>query len=72
MFNRQKAIQNIEGLFPPDCEFPQTAAIGERLLNQAKQEAAYNWRDLPDNVLARFEQLCIAEDNRQARQPSSF
>lgn len=69
MFNREKAIRNINGLFPPDCEYTDTAAIGEQLLAQAKRETGYadDWRDLPDNVLARFEQLCIAEENRQAR-----
>lgn len=69
MFNREKAIQNIDGLFPPDCQYSDTSATGIRLLEQAKRETGFadNWRDLPDYVIARFEQLCIAEENRQAR-----
>lgn len=68
MFNREEAILYIEGLFPPDCEYPDTSAIGERLLEQAKRETGFtdNWRNLPDNVIARFAQLCIAEEKRQA------
>jgi len=59
---RREAIQIIEGLFPADAPYENTATIGKRLLEQAK-----NWRDEPDAVLFRYAELCESEERRQTR-----
>ena len=64
---REDAIRSIEGLFPPDAPYPDTATIGQRLLDQAKREAQ-GWRDLPDAVLFRFADLCQEEELRQVNE----
>lgn len=62
---RQEAIEYIEMLFPADCEYPDTAAIGQKLLQQAKEETA-GWRTEPTEVLVRYAELCIQKENAQA------
>jgi len=59
-FRRQEAIRNIEGLYPPDSEYPNTAAIGEKLLMSIVVE---EWRDLPLYTLQRFSSSCTQKDN---------
>lgn len=61
--NREQAIQTIEGLFPTDSEYETTNEIGKRLLQQAKDELN-NWRNEPTNILLRYAELCIREENR--------
>ena len=56
--NREKAIQVIESLYPADAPYPDTAAIGQELLEQAKMEVT-GWRTEPDEVLIRNAQLCV-------------
>lgn len=58
---REQAIQIIEDLFPPDSQYPDTNAIGNRLLEQAKSEVN-NWRTLPDDIIFRYAQLCEEEE----------
>lgn len=65
--NRDEMIRTIEALYPIDSEYPETNAIGEKLLAQAKKECE-NWRNLPDNILQRYMELCIDEDNRSTRE----
>lgn len=60
--DRNKAIQIIEGLFPADSEYPDTAEIGKKLLTQAKTKS---WRDEPIDVLIRYANLCLQEEQRQ-------
>ena len=60
---REEAISDIAALFPINSEYPDTAAVGARLLIQAVQEL--NWRDLPDNILFRYASLCRQTENRQ-------
>ena len=64
--NREYAIEVINSLYPPDCEFPDTAAIGQELLEQARNEVQ-GWRTEPTEVLIRFAELCIQKENEQAR-----
>ena len=64
--DREEAIQQIEGLFPTDSQYEKTNEVGERLLAQAKREVA-GWRTEPTEVLIRYAELCIAEENRQTR-----
>ena len=63
---RNKAIATIEALFPADAEYPRTAVVGCRLLEQAKKELA-GWRTLPTPVLIRYAQLCEDEENHLQR-----
>ena len=63
---REQAIEQIEGLFPVDSKYDGTNKIGERLLTQAKREVE-GWRNESTPVLIRYAELCIAEENRQAR-----
>lgn len=74
MTQKETIIRNIENLFPIDSEFPETNAVGFKLLAEAKYNVGYkdNWRDLPENVLREYERLCIAEDNRQCREAAKF
>ena len=64
--DRHTAIETIENMFPVDAVYEDTAAIGRRLLQQAK-EKTQGWRDEPDEVLIEYARLCIAEDDRQTR-----
>lgn len=64
---REKAIAEIEGLFPDDSEYEAGAKVGQRLLAQAKREVE-GWRTESTEVLIRYAQLCMAEENRQARE----
>jgi len=62
--NRQEAIEIIEALFPTDSPYSDTNAIGERLLAQARSEIQ-GWRSEPDEVLVRYADLCMQEENKQ-------
>lgn len=63
---REQAIKHIESLFPPDAPYEGTAQKGQELLEQAKRDVAA-WRQESDEVLIRFAQLCIREDQRPIR-----
>ena len=65
--DKQKAINEIEGLFPADAEYSDTAEIGQRLLEQARREIN-NWRNEPEAILFRYLELCQREENRQCIQ----
>lgn len=60
--DRETAIKYIEDLFPADSHYGPTAAIGQRLLEQAKRAVA-DWRTEPTEVLVRYAQLCIQKEN---------
>ena len=59
--NKKQAIDIIEGLYPPDTE------TGEKLLQKAKNDCN-SWRDLPENILIRYADLCQQEENHQQAQ----
>ncbi len=61
---RNKAIQDIENLYPPDSDFPVTAAIGQELLEQAKRDCV-SWKNEPDAVIFRLRDLCIQRENKR-------
>jgi len=69
--DKQEAIRNIEQLFPPDSQYYESAEIGERLLKQAKMEKE-GWRSESEAVLIRLAELCIAEEDRQARKSRHY
>lgn len=56
--DRRQAILTIEALYPPDTE------TGERLLQQAKNDCN-SWKNLPDEILLRYADLCQQEETRQ-------
>lgn len=64
--SKDKAIQIISELFPPDAPFADTAAIGQQLLDQARRECGSDWRNESDAVLIRFAELCTAKDKEAA------
>ena len=66
--NRQDAIRIIGDLFPPDAPYEDTAAKGKELLEQAK---IITWKNESDAVLFEYATLCMAEDNRQAKNPAT-
>lgn len=59
--DKQRIIQDIEALFPIDSDFPGTNKTGEQALIEAIKR--HNWRDLPENILSEYRELCIAVDN---------
>jgi len=63
---REEAIQIINGLYPTDSEYERTNAIGVELLEQAKRNVE-NWRDLPDNILFEYCQLCEQKESDENR-----
>lgn len=58
---RKNAIENIEALYPVDSGFNETSKIGKKLLLMAILEN--DWRDLSDEILERYSDLCIQLDN---------
>jgi hypothetical protein len=58
---RERAIAEIESLYPPDSDYPDTAAIGQVLLEQAKRDCA-SWKNEPDAVIFRLHTLCIQRE----------
>ena len=62
--NRDYAIEVINSLYPPDSEFPDTAAIGQELLEQARNEVN-GWQTEPTEVLIRLAELCIQKENEE-------
>ncbi len=64
---REQAIADIEALFPVDSQYVETNKKGEELLAQARRECE-DWRNLPDNILFRYAELCRQEENRHARE----
>ena len=61
--DRERAIRHIESLYPPDSEYPDTAAIGRELLEEAKLNAG-SWRNEPTEVLVEFARLAIARESQ--------
>ena len=64
--NRKEAISIIESLFPADSEYPETRIKGISYLEQAKRETE-NWRNLPDQTIFRYAELCEQEERKQNR-----
>lgn len=65
--DRDQAISTIESLYPVDSQYEVTNRIGERLLAQAKRECD-DWRNLPDNILFRYAELCQREENKTTQE----
>lgn len=61
---RDQAIQEIQMLYPPDSDFPETAQIGQQLLEQAKCDCT-SWKNEPDAVIFRLRDLCIQRENKR-------
>jgi hypothetical protein len=68
--DRNEAINTIEALYPADSDYPDSRETGKMLLEQAESEVN-GWRTKPTEVLIRYAELCMAEDNRQTRKLES-
>lgn len=64
--DREEAIIQIEALYPPDSEYPETAEVGKGIMEKAKSDV-HGWRCEPTEVLIRAAQLCMYEDRKPAR-----
>lgn len=60
---KNKLIRDIENYYPIDCEYPDTALIGEQILIRAMQAVKFDWRTLPHNVLSKCREMCFNEEN---------
>ena len=65
--SREEAISIIECLFPADSQYQESREIGKKFLQQAKDEAN-NWRNEPDNILFRYADLCMQEEDKTTMQ----
>jgi hypothetical protein len=61
---REQAIQEIEQLYPPDCEYEKTATIGKELLEEARARCA-TWKNEPDCVIFELLNLCRNKERKQ-------
>ena len=60
---REDAIQVIEGLWPVDSQFIETAQIGQQLLNEARDRVgASDWRLESEEVLLAYAMLCLLRE----------
>jgi hypothetical protein len=63
--NRKQAIDTISSLYPTDSEFSSVNDIGMELMFESMNEAGFNWRELPLNVLVIYAEKCeIKERNK--------
>lgn len=67
MTQKERYIDSIRGLFPADSQYQGTAEIGRRLLLDAMDKAGFNWRDLPEDVLRIYADMCERENINQER-----
>ena len=66
ILTREKAIQEIEQLYPPDSDFSDTAAVGQELLAEAKRRCA-SWKNEPDAVIFELLNLCRDRERKAHR-----
>jgi len=59
---KQELISTIEWLYPIDSEYDSVKSIGEKLLLEAIADTFFDWRDLPEEVLIRYAELCLIMD----------
>lgn len=64
MMTREEAIDIIEMLYPADADYENTAQKERELLERAKREVT-GWRTEPTEILIRYTQLCMEEEDRQ-------
>ena len=60
--DREELIDNIEGLWPADSEYEDTARLGRQILEESRVEAKVGWRDEPVEVLRIYAEKCIRKD----------
>lgn len=65
--SKKESIATIEGLYPIDSQYPDTNEVGRQLLLESIQEANFNWRDLPEEVLAIWSRKCVEKENESIR-----
>lgn len=62
--DRDTAIRIISDHYPPDSDFIDTAEIGWRLLEEARNDIK-DWREESTEVLKRFAELCIRQEREE-------
>ena len=65
--SKKESIATIEELYPIDSQYPDTNEVGRQLLLESIQEANFNWRDLPEEVLAIWSRKCVEKENESIR-----
>lgn len=65
--SKKESIATIEEMYPIDSQYPDTNEVGRQLLLESIQEANFNWRDLPEEVLAVWSRKCIEKENESIR-----
>jgi len=58
---REYAIEVIQSLYPADSDWPDTAKVGQELLERAEREVA-GWKTKPTEVLIRYAELCLERE----------
>jgi len=61
---RQKLIDTITMLYPPDSEYTDTAEVGIEIVEEI---VARRWRELPDDFLQEIALAMIAREQRHER-----
>lgn len=59
----EEAIQHIQSLYPPDSQYGDTSSTGKSLLEEAKGNVGFSWRDYPEDVLIEFAKLSLEYHN---------
>lgn len=65
--SKKESIATIEEMYPIDSQYPDTNEVGRELLLESIQEANFNWRDLPEEVLAIWSRKCVEKENESIR-----
>lgn len=60
---KEDAIMHIKALYPPDSQFPETAAMGKEIIEQAKDRCNH-WTNLPEDVLILAASMMIDRESR--------
>lgn len=58
---KEEAIMHIKALYPPDSQFPETAAMGREIIEAAKRRCS-SWENLPEDVLVTAASIMISKE----------
>jgi len=58
---KEDIINDIDALYPIDCQYEDTNKIGKLLIIKAIENVKFNWRDLPIEVLQEYRQRNTAK-----------
>lgn len=60
-----EAISTIKSLYPPDSNYHDTSSTGKSLLEEAKGNVGFTWKDYLEDVLIEFAKLSLEYHNLQ-------